>query len=332
MDKRRSINKGVLAATIASYAFLMTLSTHAAKDNKDEVEVNYQPPMAEGYRITQCPGSLAGQEGCPGNFSHSATSQATGWGTADAWDVVGSGKVEAVADGEVVEVGYKAGPMNYGNYVRIKHDDGTYSFYAHLASVDVREGKRVDGGDSVGVMGNTGSPWCSPGGKPCYTGAHLHFSLYDADGRPMSCSDRIDMFEQEGLVAKGERKVKEGISIVGKQFGINVQFEMEGLDYGFEWDEDIGAPVPKAVHVQNIQIQEFRGIIAGFYTWSLGVGAMVAFLVILYGGILYILSAGNPAKRTNAKEWITSAITGLLLLFTAYLILHTVDPCLVGSC
>jgi len=57
----------------------------------------------------------------------------------------------------------------YGNYVKIKHSDGSYTIYAHLAknSITVRAGDVVAQGQVIGKMGHSGSS----------TGAHLHFEI-----------------------------------------------------------------------------------------------------------------------------------------------------------
>ncbi|MDP2650826.1 MAG: hypothetical protein Q8P04_01900, partial [bacterium] len=47
---------------------------------------------------------------------------------------------------------------------------------------------------------------------------------------------------------------------------------------------------------------------------------------IVFGGILYTVSAGNASKQDDAKQWITGALIGLLLLFGSYLILNTINP------
>lgn len=58
---------------------------------------------------------------------------------------------------------------SWGNYVKIKHDDGFYSLYAHLSSVSVSNGQRVSQGQKVGGVGTTGDS----------TGNHLHFEVYN---------------------------------------------------------------------------------------------------------------------------------------------------------
>ena len=58
---------------------------------------------------------------------------------------------------------------SYGNYVKIKHDDGYYTLYAHMAydTVRVKTGDRVVKGQILGYMGNTGMSY----------GGHLHWEV-----------------------------------------------------------------------------------------------------------------------------------------------------------
>ena len=99
-------------------------------------------------------------------------------------DLVGAGytldNVVAHSDGTVVGVvsncnrnTSKTGEKIYGNYVKIKHDNGMYTFYAHLkyGSVAVKVNQRVEKGQVLGAMGNTGYSF----------GAHLHFEVRNAN-------------------------------------------------------------------------------------------------------------------------------------------------------
>lgn len=58
---------------------------------------------------------------------------------------------------------------SYGNYVKIKHDNGYYTLYGHMAynTVKVSVGQRVSKGQVLGYMGNTGMSY----------GGHLHFEV-----------------------------------------------------------------------------------------------------------------------------------------------------------
>lgn len=71
------------------------------------------------------------------------------------------------------------------------------------------------------------------------------------------------------------------------------------------------------------------GLVANFYTWVLGIGALVALGILIFGGLLYTTSAGNESRMGEAKEWVFGAIIGLLLLFGSYLILNTINPELI---
>lgn len=83
--------------------------------------------------------------------------------------------ITAVEKGKVVFVGVHQG---YGNCVEIQHTatSGTiyFTFYAHLARIDVIEGQEVQQGTVVGIQG--GDPNRDP--NPGYsTGTHLHFEI-----------------------------------------------------------------------------------------------------------------------------------------------------------
>jgi len=58
--------------------------------------------------------------------------------------------------------------------------------------------------------------------------------------------------------------------------------------------------------------------------YSMGIGGIIAFLLIVFGGFQIILSAGNPDRVKAGKEMITSAIAGLLLIIFAVFILRLI--------
>ncbi|MBZ9572741.1 hypothetical protein KJA17_00910, partial [Patescibacteria group bacterium] len=66
-----------------------------------------------------------------------------------------------------------------------------------------------------------------------------------------------------------------------------------------------------------------------FFNLSLIVVTIICIAVSIYGGVLYLISGGSPVTMAEAKGWIFSGILGLVILFTSYLILVTINPQLV---
>lgn len=56
---------------------------------------------------------------------------------------------------------------------------------------------------------------------------------------------------------------------------------------------------------------------------------LAIFLAFLYAGFLWLTAAGRPASIAKAKEIMTNAIAGAIILLASYLILHTINPDLV---
>lgn len=72
--------------------------------------------------------------------------------------------IYATADGVVIIAGWSSG---YGRLIKIQHEFGIETRYAHLNSIKVTEGQRVSRGERIGDMGNSGRS----------TGPHLHYEV-----------------------------------------------------------------------------------------------------------------------------------------------------------
>jgi murein DD-endopeptidase MepM/ murein hydrolase activator NlpD len=83
--------------------------------------------------------------------------------------------ITTVADGVVKEVGSGTG---YGNFVLIKHPDGTTTRYAHLKKMLVSRGDAVVAGQQIAKSG--GKPGTAGAGNS--TGPHLHFEMTNKQG------------------------------------------------------------------------------------------------------------------------------------------------------
>ncbi len=114
-------------------------------------------PSYAGYYMRPISGGLRTQ----GIHGYNGVDLASSYGAA----------IYAAAAGEVIiskaDGGWNGG---YGNYIVIKHDNGTQTLYSHLSASSVSVGQSVAQGDVIGAMGATGKA----------TGVHLHFEIRGA--------------------------------------------------------------------------------------------------------------------------------------------------------
>lgn len=78
--------------------------------------------------------------------------------------------IKSTADGKVEFAGVKGG---YGNCVIIRHANNFKTLYGHLSEIDVKEGQKINSGDVIGKLGNTGRS----------TGPHLHYEIHKNNQR-----------------------------------------------------------------------------------------------------------------------------------------------------
>jgi len=67
-------------------------------------------------------------------------------------------------------------------------------------------------------------------------------------------------------------------------------------------------------------------LINTFIQWGIGLAGLILFISLVYAGIIYATSAGNPKKAQEAQQRIIEALIGFFLLFSFYVILNTINP------
>ncbi|ASP21603.1 murein DD-endopeptidase MepM [Antarctobacter heliothermus] len=80
--------------------------------------------------------------------------------------------IYSTADGVVIHADWQSG---YGRLVKIQHEFGIETRYAHMSKIRVKVGDRVSRGQRIGDMGNTGRS----------TGTHLHYEVR-VGGKPVN--------------------------------------------------------------------------------------------------------------------------------------------------
>jgi hypothetical protein len=90
--------------------------------------------------------------------------------------------IKSVADGVVSRVAND--PDGYGNWVEVKHPDGTSTRYAHMSQFgNIKVGQNVGAGSVLGAVGSTGHS----------TGPHLHFEVRNANGQAIDPRTKMNL-------------------------------------------------------------------------------------------------------------------------------------------
>ena len=80
---------------------------------------------------------------------------------------------------------------------------------------------------------------------------------------------------------------------------------------------DFGTTKPIAEYIEAI------------YKYAIGAVAILATVVMMIGGVVWITAGGSQNRIGEAKQWISGSLTGMVLVLCSYMILNTVNPDLV---
>ena len=86
--------------------------------------------------------------------------------------------------------------------------------------------------------------------------------------------------------------------------------------------------LPAATSFPNQTTGDPCSTVVNFYGFALFISGILAFGAIVYGGIKYAVSAGNPSGQSDGIEWIKGALLGILLLAGAVVLLNIINPSL----
>ena len=66
--------------------------------------------------------------------------------------------------------------------------------------------------------------------------------------------------------------------------------------------------------------------LAAIYNFGVAIAGLSALIIISFGAMLYLTSAGNASQTTKGKTYIQNALIGLAIIATSYLILYIINP------
>lgn len=96
---------------------------------------------------------------------------------------------------------------------------------------------------------------------------------------------------------------------------------------------NIKVTIPGMEPLQNIQCEEgscnipwLGQYIAGLQNYAIGIVGVIAVIVLMIGGIIWLTAAGNNHQIEQAKKLIGGSIVGIVIVLSSYLILYIVNP------
>ncbi|KKT20056.1 MAG: hypothetical protein UW04_C0037G0008, partial [Parcubacteria group bacterium GW2011_GWB1_43_8] len=77
---------------------------------------------------------------------------------------------------------------------------------------------------------------------------------------------------------------------------------------------------------ENVTLEEY---LTWAFRFALALAGFLAVMMIVIGGVQYIISGASESMRGEAKKRIENAIWGLVMALVSYLVLYTINPSLV---
>lgn len=72
----------------------------------------------------------------------------------------------------------------------------------------------------------------------------------------------------------------------------------------------------------NCDLNDFLRVGINVVTIIYGVAGSLALAFFIYGGIMWLISGGNPDRVKKGTEIIKNAVIGLVIIFTSYMIIN----------
>lgn len=91
----------------------------------------------------------------------------------------------------------------------------------------------------------------------------------------------------------------------------------------------MGVVALMALAIPFVASAQFSSTLSNLFYLTVGAAVLLAVIVIAYGGIIYMASDAITQK-SDAREWITSALIGLLIVLGSTLLLSIINPAILN--
>jgi hypothetical protein len=97
---------------------------------------------------------------------------------------------------------------------------------------------------------------------------------------------------------------------------------------------DLKVSIPQLKNFEKITCQEgnicdipwLGQYIGGIQKYAIGIVGILAVIVLMIGGVIWLTAAGNQNQIGRAKKMIAGSLVGLTLVFSSYIILFLINP------
>lgn len=100
-------------------------------------------------------------------------------------------------------------------------------------------------------------------------------------------------------------------------------FSLASVALAATGDTTVNACTGGQFHVLcDLQAENFGGIVGSAVQLLFAIAVVAALFYLIYGGFRWLISTGDKAKVTEAREHIVAAIIGLVVIFLSYFIIN----------
>ncbi|MBP7058105.1 hypothetical protein KBB06_02055 [Candidatus Gracilibacteria bacterium] len=95
--------------------------------------------------------------------------------------------------------------------------------------------------------------------------------------------------------------------------------------------QDFGQEAPGRVAAATGGTGDFKSLLLTIINYFLGFLGVLAVLMVIYGGVLYITASGDPQKAGKGQKIIMYAVIGIIIILLSFALINTVLGAALGG-
>jgi len=107
-------------------------------------------------------------------------------------------------------------------------------------------------------------------------------------------------------------------------FGLFLEVSADGLIPDASGSSQCTAAGRSATECGDYEVNDFMILALKISQWILGIVGTLTLVMFIYGGFMFLISAGSNEKVSQAKKIIVAAVVGLIIVFASWLIINFV--------